>query len=225
MYALLVATSVSPRPAGLALIEPQDERFLNLIALQTDEQLDAAAAAHQITAATARRNAQAVQHAIAEFRGGQQVQTTGMLPGVVNLLRPILLSAANAAYVRSDDLVNPPEAAAELPAGLRVLVTDGTADVNVPPSTITPLAHALTTAGSTGPGLRLLTGVDHLLHPPGTPANTQILAPSVTSALQAWARPFAPLSPERPVLPPSGTHGCDNTPKPLGVMSQPSNGR
>ena len=26
MYALLVAASVSPRPAGLALIEPQDER-------------------------------------------------------------------------------------------------------------------------------------------------------------------------------------------------------
>jgi LuxR family maltose regulon positive regulatory protein len=34
MYALLVAESVSPHPAGLALIEPQDRRLLSLIQLQ-----------------------------------------------------------------------------------------------------------------------------------------------------------------------------------------------
>src|SRR6266702_349250 len=102
MYALLVAESVAPRPAGLALIEPQDERFLSLVQLQTDEQLDAEVAQGSITAGTARQDAQAVQRAIAASRAGRPVATSGMLPEVVNLLTPILLSAVNAAYVRSD---------------------------------------------------------------------------------------------------------------------------
>ena len=192
MYALLVAESVAPRPAGLALIEPQDERFLSLVQLQTDEQLGAAVAQDSITAATARQNARAVQQAIAGFRAGRPVVTSGLLPAVVNLLTPILLSDVNAAYVRSDDAVYPPGVAARLPRGTRVLVTEGTADQNVPPSTITPLVHALAAAGTTGPGLRLLSGVNHLLHPAGTPNDDQVLAPSVVTALQVWARPYTP---------------------------------
>jgi acetyl esterase/lipase len=192
MYALLVAESVSPRPAGLALIEPQDERFLSLIQLQTDEQLDAAVAQSTITAATARQNAQAVQRAIAAFRAGRPVDTTGMLSTVVSLITPILLSPANAGYVRSDDAVYPPGLAARVPRGTRVLVTEGTADQNVPPSTITPLVQALAAAGTTGPGLRMLTGVNHLLHPAGTPDGTQALAPSAIAALEAWAGPYSP---------------------------------
>jgi acetyl esterase/lipase len=189
MYALLVAGSVSPRPAGLALIEPQDERFLSLIQLQTDEQLDAAVAQSTITAATARQNAQSLQQAIAAFRAGQPVDTTGMLSWLVSLISPILLSPVNARYVRSDDAVYPPELAARLARGTRVLVTEGTADQNVPPSTITPLVQALAAAGTTGPGLRMLDGVNHLLHPAGTPNDTQVLAPSAVTALQAWAGP------------------------------------
>jgi uncharacterized protein len=191
IYALLVAESVAPRPAGLALIEPQDERFLSLIQLQTDEQLDAAVAQASITAATARQNGQAVRQAIADFRDGRQVVTDGMLPAVVSLLTPILLSGANAVYVRSDDAIYPPGVAARLPHGTRVLVTEGTADQNVPPSTITPLVRALAAAGTTGPGLRTLTGVNHLLHPPAAANDDQVLAPSVVTALQSWARPYA----------------------------------
>jgi acetyl esterase/lipase len=191
MYALLVAGSVSPLPAGLALIEPQDERFLSLIQLQTDQQLEAMAAQHSITTATARQNGRAVQRAIADFRAGRAVVTDGMLPAVVNLLTPILLSEVNAAYVRSDDAVYPPAVAVRLRPGTRVLVTEGTADQNVPPSTITPLVRALAAAGATGPGLRLLSGVNHLLHPPGAPNDDQVLAASVVTALQSWARPYA----------------------------------
>src|SRR2546430_8915569 len=40
MYAILVAEGVSPHPAGLALVEPQDERGLDLLALQINEGLD-----------------------------------------------------------------------------------------------------------------------------------------------------------------------------------------
>jgi len=87
--------------------------------------------------------------------------------------------------------VYPPSVAARLASGTRVLITDGTADTNVPVSTIRPLASALTEARATGPGLRVLDGVNHLLHLPGVSDNAQILAPSAVVALQEWANPFA----------------------------------
>ena len=191
MYALLVAESVSPHPAGLALIEPQDERLLSLIQLQTDEQIDAAVSQGTLTAASGRRNAAGVQQAISQFRAGQPVDTSGLAPGVVQLITPELLSPVNTRYVRSDDAVYPPSVASRLASGTRVLITDGTADTNVPLSTIKPLASALTAAGATGPGLRVLDGVNHLLHLPGVSENTQVLAPSAVAALQDWARPYA----------------------------------
>jgi uncharacterized protein len=82
-------------------------------------------------------------------------------------------------------------AAAKVAMGTRVLVTDGTADTNIPVSTISPLASALKGAGTTGPGLKVLTGINHLLHTPGTTDNDAVLAPSVVAALRAWAQPFA----------------------------------
>lgn len=199
MYALLVAESTSPHPAGLALIEPQDERLLSLIQLQADEKIDAAVGQGTLTTASARQNAAGVQQAISEFRAGQPVDTSGLAPGVVQLITPELASPVNARYVRSDDAVYPPSVAARLASGTRVLITDGTADTNVPVSTIKPLASALTAAGATGPGLRVLDGVNHLLHLPGVPDDTQILAPSAVAALRDWAIPFAaaPADPPR----------------------------
>ena len=191
MYALLVAASVSPHPAGLALIEPQDERLLSLIQLQTDEQIQAAVSQGTLTAASGAQNVARVRQAISEFRAGQPVTTSGLAPGVVQLITPELLSPVNARYVRSDDAVYPPSAAARLASGTRVLITDGTADTNVPVSTIRPLAAALTAAGATGPGLRVLDGVNHFLHLPGVSDNTQAPAPSAVAALQDWANPFA----------------------------------
>ena len=191
MYALLVAESVSPRPAGLALIEPQDERFLSLIQLQADEQINVAVRQGTLSAASGQRNTAGVLRAISEFRAGQPVDVTGLPPGVVQLLTPWILTPANARYVRSDDAVYPPSLAARLPSGTRALVTEGTQDTNIPLGTIKPLLSSLAAAGTTGPGLRVLTGVNHLLHLPGIPANDQILAPSAVAALQAWAQPYA----------------------------------
>ena len=219
MYALLVAESVTPRPAGLALIEPQDERFLSLVQLQTDEQLDAMVTQGSIAAATARPNGEAVRQAVADFRAGRPVVTDGMLPGVVNLLTPILLSGVNAAYVRSDDAVYPPGVAARLPHGTRVLVTEGTADQNVPPSTITPLVRALAAAGATGPGLRTLNGVNHLLHPPGAANDDQVLAPSVVTALQSWAQPFSSLASRPPPASPSPFTAAPSLVAPPSLLS------
>jgi uncharacterized protein len=190
MYALLVAESVSPRPAGLALIEPQDDRALSLLQLQIGEQLDAAVRKATITAATARQNAAAVQQAIGDFRAARPVDTSGLLPGIANLLNPLLVGTT-ATYMRSDDAIYPPGLAAKLPRGTRVLVTEGTADSNVPPSTIGPLAQALSAAGTSGPGLRELSGLDHYLHVAGTPENDQPLAPAALRAIEDWAKPYA----------------------------------
>jgi len=190
MYALLVASSVTPRPAGLALLEPQDERLLSLVQLQTDEQLNAEAAQFAISDADAEQNAAAVKNAIAAFRAGRHPAAGGMLPQVVRSVSSILFSPVNAAYVRSDDDVYPPSRAEGLAAGTRVLVTDGTADTNVPPSTIGPLVTALRQARAAGPGLRMLPDVDHFLHLPGTAPDDQVLAPAFTAALRAWASPY-----------------------------------
>jgi hypothetical protein len=89
-------------------------------------------------------------------------------------------------------MIDVPAYAAKLPTGTRVLVTVGTADTNVPPSTIRPLVDALTGAGSTGPGLQTLTGLDHDLNTAGTPANGAPVDPAFLTALRDWAKPYAP---------------------------------
>jgi hypothetical protein len=113
-----------------------------------------------------------------------------MLPGIATNIGS-LLTGTNAADVRSNDAVYPPDLAAKLLKGTRVLVTDSTGDTNIPLSTINPLVQALQRAGTTGPGLRKLTGLDHFLHPAGTPTNTAMLDPSFFSALHDWAQPYA----------------------------------
>src|SRR5689334_19311205 len=190
-YAMLVADTVSTHPAGLALLEPQDQRILSLVALQLDEQLNVAVKQGQLSLPAAQQQAQGISNAIAQFRAGEQVDTTGLLPQIVQQLTPELLTPANAKVSRTDDEVSPVDAAAKVPPGTRVLVTDGTADTNIPVSTISPLASALNAAETTGPGLKVLTGINHDLHAQGTPDNDAVLAPSVVAAIKAWAQPYA----------------------------------
>jgi hypothetical protein len=119
------------------------------------------------------------------------VDTSGLLPGIVRRLTPELLVAENARYVRQGDAVHPLAAAAKVTPGTRVLVTAGTSDGNIPVSAIRLLALVLGGAGATGPGLRVLPGIDHFLHLAGTPCGEPVLAPAATAALTEWARPYA----------------------------------
>jgi hypothetical protein len=191
MTAMLTGESVRPRPVGLALLEPQDLRLLDLVRIQLDEALSAAVAAGQITAATAAQNEAGIDRVIREFRAGQPVSTSGLLPSIAEQFTDVFFSPDNQRYVRSDDAIYPPAVATRLPRGTRVLVTCGTADTNVPCDTTRPLLAALARAGTAGPGLRVLAGVDHLLHPSGTPTSDPILAPAAVAALEAFARPWA----------------------------------
>jgi hypothetical protein len=114
---------------------------------------------------------------------------------MVRRLRPGLLVAQNARYVRQGDAVHPMTAAAKVAPGTRVLVTAGTGDSNVPVSAIKLLAVVLAGVGTTGPGLQVLPGIDHFLHEAGAPRNEPALAPAAVAALTEWARPYAAYGP------------------------------
>ncbi|MGW2374552.1 alpha/beta hydrolase [Kitasatospora sp. NPDC001683] len=187
LQALLVARTVRPAPAGLALLAPQDERLLDSLAAQLDGQLDQAVAAGQVTEEAARANKTALAAAVADFRAGRPVDTSALLPPLAQLLNA-LFGPDNARFVRSDDAVYPPDVAREVRPGTRVTVTCGTADARVPCATVPPLLGALARAHTSGPGLRTLDGVDHFLHPAGTPVNEHALAPAAVAALHEFAR-------------------------------------
>ena len=195
--ALLVDASVRPHPAGLALLAPQDERILNLVSLQLGEQLDAGVAAGQITAAVAAQNKTGIDRVISQFRARKPVDTSGLLPQVANLLTQGIFPPDNVRFVRQDDAIYPPAAAARLPHGTRVLVTCGTADPNVPCSTTPGLLDALAAAHATGPGLRVLQDIGHFLQPTRTPVNDAIIRrrqwlPSSSSPRRMPATPSGP---------------------------------
>ena len=189
LQALLVARAVQPKPAGLALIAPQDMRLLDLIRLQLAAELNRAVAMGQLTAQQAWLNKRGVARAVADFRARRPVDTTGLLPSLSSFLKGIF-GPVNADFVRSDDAVYPPSVARGIAHGTRTLVTCGTEDANVPCRKMPSLLSALTSARTTGPGLRVLPGLDHLLHAAGTAVNDPVIAPAAQQALHEFVRPW-----------------------------------
>jgi hypothetical protein len=108
MYAILVAETVTPHPAGLALVEPQDERILDLLDTQINEGLDTQVAQGAISDTVAKDNAQRVRQAISAFRAGQKPDTSGMLAPIADLLNSLMVSPTNSNYARSDDAIDAP---------------------------------------------------------------------------------------------------------------------
>ncbi|MGW1056283.1 alpha/beta hydrolase family protein [Streptomyces sp. NPDC001118] len=189
LQALLVDRAVQPKPAGLALFAPQDMRLLDLIRGQLAADLNRAVATGQLTALQAALNNRGVARAVADFRAGRPVDTSGLLPSLSALLKG-MFGPVNADFVRSDDALYPPSVARGVAPGTRTLVTCGTEDTNVPCRTLPSLLSALTAARTTGPGLRVLPGLDHLLHPAGTPVNDPVMAPAAQQALHDFVRPW-----------------------------------
>lgn len=177
MNALLVDTSVWPKPAGLALLAPQDGRILDMIAMQVGAQLDA-----ELPPDQAQAQKDLIATWVSDYRAGRPVSTDGMLPSIAQLFQVLL---AQGDYLRTDDDIYPPDVARRVPAATRTLVTCGTADANVPCDTTPPLLAALR-----GEHLFVLDGLDHFFHPAGSPVDNQPLAPALLDALHHWDRPW-----------------------------------
>ncbi|AUY53245.1 alpha/beta fold hydrolase [Streptomyces sp. CB01881] len=190
LRALLVAPVVRPEPAGLALLAPQDQRILDILDYQLAAQIDQYVAAGLLTAAQGEANKKDTSRAIADFRAGRSVDTSGIIPPIATTLNDGF-GPLKARYVRTDDAIYPPDAARRIAPGTRVVVTCGTADANVPCRTTPPLVNALAAARTGGPGLKTLYGLDHLLHQAGTPVNTKTLAPAALRALHDFIRPWS----------------------------------
>ena len=173
-----VDTSVWPRPAGLALLAPQDDRILDMIAMQVGAQLDAALPPDQAGVQKG-----LIVTWIADYRAEKPVSTAGMLPSIASLFQVL---EAQGGFLRADDAIYPPDVARRVPHDTRVLVTCGTADANVPCATLPPLLDALR-----GEHLVTLDGLDHFFHPAGSPVDNQPLAPALLTALHQWDRPWA----------------------------------
>ncbi|WP_328958698.1 alpha/beta hydrolase [Kitasatospora purpeofusca] len=189
LRALLVAPIVRPEPVGLALLAPQDQRLLDTLDRQLAALIDQDVAAGRLTEAQGEANRNGISRAIADFRAGRPVDTSGIVPTIATLLNS-LFGPLNTRYIRTDDAVYPPDAARKLHPGTRVTVTCGTADTNVPCWTTPPLVSALADAHTSGPGLKILPDLDHFLHPAGTPANDKTLAPAALQALHDFTRPW-----------------------------------
>lgn len=182
LTALLLADVVRPRPAGLALLQPQAIRLLDLIARQLHAQIAAATRAGQFTPEQQQVTDQAVDRAVDDLRAQRPLDTTG-LPAVLAEFFRALFDGPSRRFVLSNDQVDPAEAARGVRAGTRVLLTCGTDDPQIPCDTTDALTSALRRAGATGPGRVVLPGVDHNLRG----ADPGALAPAVLDALRAFA--------------------------------------
>ncbi|MBB1158202.1 MULTISPECIES: alpha/beta hydrolase family protein [Amycolatopsis] len=180
LTALLLGAEVRPR--GLALLQPQAIRLLDLVALQLHAQIAEAARQGQLTPEQQRAIDTAIDAAVAALREHRPVDAAGLPPAVAHLFAGF--QGPNSRFVDSDDAVYPPDAAAALRPGTRVLLTCGTNDAQVPCATTDALTAALRRAQAGGPGRVRLPGVDHLLHDAGHPDTP---APAVLDALHRFA--------------------------------------
>ncbi|MEU0790687.1 alpha/beta hydrolase [Amycolatopsis sp. NPDC005961] len=179
MTALLLGGTVHPRPAGLALLQPQAIRLLDLVALQLHAQTAEAA----LTPEQRRAIDTAIDAAVTALREHRPVDTTDLPPVLAQLFTAF--QGASGRFVDSDDAVYPPDAAAALRPGTRVLLTCGTNDTQVPCATTDALTAALRRAHVGGPGRVPLPGVDHLLHDAD---HSDTLAPAALDALHRFGQ-------------------------------------
>ncbi|AEV85573.1 hypothetical protein ACWT_4551 [Actinoplanes sp. SE50] len=184
LSALLLAATVRPRPSGLALLEPLDQRFLDRVRGQQWWRIDQARAAGEITPEQARQDKAGVARVISQFRAGRPVDFGGLDPGLAAELK-LFVTGYVERYMRSIDAIDPAQVAGDLPHHLRTLITCGTDDVNVPCESTGALVATLHKIGSTGPGLVTLPSVDHELHTPGAAVDGP-LAPAAVAAITTF---------------------------------------
>ena len=189
-FAMLVADTVSTHPAGLALLEPQDERILSQLALQLDEQLDSAVKQGQLSTSAAQQQAQGISNAITQFRAGQRwtprpaaADRAAAHPGAAH---------ARERQGRADRRRGQPGPGGGQGGGGHPGPGHRRHRRHEHPGQHhQPADQRADQRRDQRPGLAVLTGINHYLHGPGTPDNDAVLAPSVVAAIKAWAQPYA----------------------------------
>lgn len=183
LTALQVAVTAESRAAGVGLLQPLAQRFLDVLARQLHDQLAAAVAAGQMGRQEQRTIGRAVDRAVADLRAHRPPDTTGMPPALAALFQA--LGGPNRRYVETIDALDPASVALRLPPRTPALLTCGTADQQIPCHTTTRLATALERAHTRGPGRIVLFDVAHDLT---DPANPEVLAPATLDALHRFMR-------------------------------------
>lgn len=161
MTALVVAAQAPrhQRAAALILLQPQAQRFLDVLAMQLHDQIRQLADAGALTEQEAETLDRAVDTAVTDLRADRPVDTSAMPPPLAALFES--LAGPNRRFVMTDDAIFPPDVAGTLPP-MPVLLTCGELDPQVPCHTTDQLAavvgnrvvlpgvgHAMTTADGT----------------------------------------------------------------------------
>ncbi|GAB3488325.1 alpha/beta hydrolase family protein [Nocardiopsis coralliicola] len=178
-----------PPPAGLVLVAPPGEVYLDLIDRQITEQVRSAEAAGSMDAAGAADLLTGTRTAIARVRAGEPLPQD--LPEQIGGI----FAPETAGFLREIDALDPAELAADLPPGMPTLVLRGTEDAQVTAGEVDRLAAAL---GTEQIGLD---GADHVLRTrpggPGSAAAPDDQRPFTPDADGPLAAFFADLPPAR----------------------------
>ncbi|MEV8113862.1 alpha/beta hydrolase [Streptomyces xiamenensis] len=183
MTALQLGGTVHPRPSGLALLQPQAIRLLDLVTLQLKDQIAEATRQGLFTPEEQRVINTAIDAAVTALRERRPVDTTELPAPIAQLFEAF--QGTSHQFVLTSDAIHPPDTVAALRPGTRVLVTCGTNDPQVPCATTDALTSALRHAHVGTPGRVTLHGVDHLLH---DDAHPDTLAPAVLNALHRFTK-------------------------------------
>ncbi len=178
-----------PTVQAIAGLEPQAGRILDVLTAQVTAQVQQGEASGNVSDADGAVLLDGLAAAVAAVRAGSPLPSD--LPAPLAGLFPSTVLT----YLRTDDAIDPPAVAAQLPAGMPVLLSCSDADIQVACADVERLAAAATTAGA-DVTLSHLTDMAHTLKvdPSGTSAHygdELPFSPQLRQAISAWTQQWA----------------------------------
>ena len=175
-----------PAVQAIAGLEPQAGRILDVLTVQVTAQVRQGEASGSVSAADGAAVLDGLAAAVAAVRAGAPLPADLPRP-LVGLFAPTVLT-----YLRTDDQIDPPTVAAQLPAGMPVLLSCSDSDIQVACADVERLAAAAPTAGA-DVTLSHLTDVAHTLKvdPSRTTAHygdDLPFSPQLRQAISAWTQ-------------------------------------
>ena len=175
-----------PTVQAIAGLEPQAARILDVLTAQVTTRVQQGEASGNVSSAEGAALRDGLAAAVAAVRAGSPLPSD--LPAALAGLFPSTVLT----YLRTDDAIDPPSVAAQLPAGMPVLLSCSDADIQVACTDVEQLAAAATSAGA-DVTLSHLTDMAHTLKvdPSGTAAHygdDLPFSPQLRQAIGAWTQ-------------------------------------